>query len=537
VARPVEMQFIRIIGPNTKLKQTIDALYDLKMFHFCDFKKTEEDFLDVGKIFEEMESYSEQLEKVRSMISNFNIVGKPNQLENIEDAKKRFLQIEKEYRTLNEETEKLKAEKTKLNNIINRPLAILNLKEKDLIEISKGPSKKLKGIKDKKLDLKKSLDSLISKKSPDSLIKENSNFLLDYEFTLCQLKEKAESPLKFGSTEHAFIASGWIPKDKLKVFESKILDATGNKVEIEALDTELEPPTCLQNVKHTKPFEFLLNLYSLPKSNEIDPTFVMSITFPMFFGFMLGDVGYGIFLLVMSLFIGKKMKVLQPLMPMVFFSSIFSIIFGFVFGEFFGYEFINPMLNRIHGMYQMLGVTIVIGLIHITLGYVLSFFNELKKHGLLHALLAKGGWFVLEAGGIIIAYSYLYKVPSFQPLGIGIMVVAVAMLFKGEGSRGLIEIPSLASNMLSYARLYAIGLASALLAVIINDNISPLIKAGGINLVLAIPILAMGHFINILIGVLGMFLQAARLHYVEFFTKFFEGGGKEYKPFGLKSRR
>jgi V/A-type H+-transporting ATPase subunit I len=521
VARPIEMQFIRIIGPNTKLKQTIDALYDLKMFHFCDFKKTEGDFLDVGKIFEEIEFYSEELGKVRSMISNLKIVGKYNQLENFEDAKKRFLQIEKEYRTLNEE-----AEKAKLNNMINRPLAILSLKDKDLIEISKGSSKKLIETRDKKLDFKKSLDSFI---------KENSNFLLNYEFTLCQLKEKAEAPLKFGSTEHAFIASGWIPKDKLKIFESKILDATGNKVEIEALDTELEPPTCLQNVKHTKPFEFLLNLYSLPKGNEIDPTFVMFITFPMFFGFMLGDVGYGIFLLIMSLFIGKKMKVLQPLMPMIFLSSIFSIIFGFVFGEFFGYEFITPMLNRIHGMYQMLGVTIVIGLMHITLGFVLSFFNELKKHGLLRALLAKSGWFVLEAGGIIIAYSYLYKVPSFQPLGIGIMVVAVAMLFKGEGSRGLIEIPSLASNMLSYTRLYAIGLASALLAVIINDNVAPLIKAGGINMVLAIPILAMGHFINILIGILGMFLQAARLHYVEFFTKFFEGGGKEYKPFGLKT--
>lgn len=523
--RPIEMQFIRIIGPNTKFKQTIDALYDLKMFHFADFKKTEGDFLDVGKTFEEIEFYSEELKKVRSTISNLKIVGKSNQLENFEDAKKRFLQIEKEYRSLNEETEKLKADGAKLNNIINRPLAIVNLKDKDLIEISRGSSKKLNETKNKKLDLKK---------SPDSFIKENSTFLLNYEFTLCQLKEKAEAPLKFGSTEHAFIASGWIPKDKLKIFKSKILDATGNKVEVEALDTELEPPTYLQNVKLTKPFEFLLNLYSLPKGNEIDPTFVMSITFPMFFGFMLGDVGYGIFLLVMSLLIGKKIKALQSLAPIAFMASIFSIIFGFVFGEFFGYEFINPMLNRVHGLYQMLGITIVIGLMHITLGFILGFFNELKKHGLRHAILAKSGWFVLEAGGLMIAYSYLYKVPSFQPLGIGIMVVAVALLFKGEGSRGLIEIPSLASNMLSYTRLYAIGLASALLAGIINDNASPLIKAGGINLVLAIPILAMGHFINILIGILGIFLQSARLHYVEFFTKFFEGGGKEYKPFGLK---
>lgn len=525
MARPKEMQFIRIIGPNNKLKQTIDTLYGLKMFHFCDFKKTEGDFLDIGKTFEEMESYSEQLGKVRSMISNLKIVGKSDQLENFEEAKKRFLQIEKEIKNSKEEIEKLKAEETRLTSMLNRPMTILNLKNKDSAEIMKGPSKKLNEIKNKRLDLEKSLDSLI---------KESSNFLLNYEFTLGQLKEKAVAPLKFGSTEHAFIASGWIPKDNLKVFKSKILDATGNKVEIEALDTELEPPTCLQNVKHAKPFEFLLNLYSLPKGNEIDPTFVMFITFPMFFGFMLGDVGYGIFLLVMSFLIGKKMKSLQSLMPLVFFSSIFSIIFGFVFGEFFGYEFIPAMLNRVHGLYQMLGVTVVIGLMHITLGFILSFFNELKKHGFLRALLAKSGWFVLEAGGLIIAYSYLYKIPSIQTYGIGVIVVAVVMLFKGEGSRGLIEIPSLASNMLSYTRLYAIGLASALLAGIINDNVSPLINAGGINLVLAIPILAMGHFINILIGILGIFLQSARLHYVEFFTKFFEGGGKEYKPFGLK---
>lgn len=90
MARPKEMQFIRIIGPNNKLKQTIDTLYGLKMFHFCDFKKTEGDFLDIGKTFEEMESYSEQLGKVRSMISNLKIVGKSDQLENFEEAKKDF---------------------------------------------------------------------------------------------------------------------------------------------------------------------------------------------------------------------------------------------------------------------------------------------------------------------------------------------------------------------------------------------------------------------------------------------------------------
>ena len=108
------------------------------------------------------------------------------------------------------------------------------------------------------------------------------------------------------------------------------------------------------------------------------------------------------------------------------------------------------------------------------------------------------------------------------------------MLYKGEGIRGLIEIPSIFSNTLSYARLMAIGLSSVVLALIINDSAEQFFHKGGFLVLIGVLILVIGHVINIMLGLLGSFLHSLRLHYVEFFTKFFHGGAKKYQPFGMR---
>jgi len=106
------------------------------------------------------------------------------------------------------------------------------------------------------------------------------------------------------------------------------------------------------------------------------------------------------------------------------------------------------------------------------------------------------------------------------------------MLGKGEGIQGIVELPSLFSNMLSYMRLGAVGLASVGLAVVVNEELAmPFIEKGGVFILIGILIMLLGHGINILLGVIGPFLHGVRLHYVEFFSKFFQGGGKEYTPF------
>ena len=118
-------------------------------------------------------------------------------------------------------------------------------------------------------------------------------------------------------------------------------------------------------------------------------------------------------------------------------------------------------------------------------------------------------------------------------IGIGVAGIGVILLAAGEGVAGIVEIPALVSNMLSYMRLGAVGLASVGLAIVVNEDLAmPFIQQGGIGIVIGLLIMIIGHTVNLLLGVIGPFLHSIRLHYVEFFSKFFHGGGHPYEPFG-----
>ncbi len=366
-------------------------------------------------------------------------------------------------------------------------------------------------------------------------------FLVNYERHLARENEKAEAPLSFGQTENVFIAEGYVPVARYEAVQQKLVKALGKKVYTERSDEEIEfAPTMLDHGRIVSPFEFFLNLYSLPFYKELDPTFLIFIAFPLFFGFMLGDVGYGLVtaLLFAAVRVKTKSNVLKGLMNAMIIASIASIAFGFVFGEFFGGEYfgLHAIISREHDINFLILVTLLVGIIHVNLGLALGFINAKRSHGLSHAVFEKLSWVVLEIGGLLMLfklYDFFYaSLPQQLYVGLGIVIVGLLMLLKGHGIYGLIEVPSLASNILSYTRLFALGLASVALAVIVNEFTTEFVKQGGIMILPGILILVAGHVLNISIGIIGGFLQALRLHYVEFFTKFYKGGGKRYNPFG-----
>jgi len=361
-----------------------------------------------------------------------------------------------------------------------------------------------------------------------------AGFLTIHEMILSEEAEKAEAPLRCGATDDTFLINGWVPTLRLER-TVKALEAASKKsiyITTEKVDNLSEIPIQLENPKGIRPFEFFMRLYTLPKYKEIDPTFFVFLSFPLFFGFMLGDMGYGLTTLVIFLLLRKKFSIARNFFNILIYSSAATILFGALFGEVFGEEIIfgfhlPHVLSRAHQINELLYLAVAIGIIHINLGLLIGFYNKLRAHGFKHAILEKFSWIILETG---IALGLLFS----PKLGIAVAAISIIMIYLGEGFRGIIELPGLFSNMLSYARLMAIGLASVQLAMLVNEFAKEFIHQGGFAIIGAVLILVLGHTVNILLGLLGPFLHSLRLQYVEFFSKFFEGGGKEYSPFGYK---
>jgi len=596
--RTQKMAKIRITGPKQNLRSLVSELHALKIMHLIDYQGEE---FETGNSFSEAEEISEKLVKIRAIISQFNLKLESRKIKDLTVCNGKFGKIYSEFTELTSKISSLTERKNSLTSVkeIAEPLSSLNLDLNsfygyDSIAVFKGTIKKAlttqeieKITKDFELfssefegkkvialfvseKFKEQIQALLSEKgfielhleqeinlvsvnfelnsiekelagfkTQLGLLKETEGqFLVDFEFNLEKENEKLEAPLRFAVTENAFIIDGWIPEIKAKEVEYRLRHLTKNKIFFEFLKDKKNAPTSLDNPSLVKPFQFFMNLYSMPKYTEIDPTFLVFITFPLFFGFMLGDVGYGLVTLAVFLFLRTKLKGEgKMLINSLIIASLATIFFGFIFGEAFGFEIVeHPILFRSHDLNLMLLISIAVGLIHITLGYLVGFYNVLIQHGLKEAVYEKGSWLMIEAGGLLIISEMILAMTSFGNIvGAVLFLAGVILLFKGEGVQGIIELPSILSNTLSYARLFAVGLASVKLAVIVNDFATAFFAQGGLMIGVSILILLLGHTVNILLGLIGPFLHALRLHYVEFFGKFYKGGGRRFMPFGAEN--
>ena len=409
------------------------------------------------------------------------------------------------------------------------------------------------------------LESLYSE--IDSMKAQYEEFVLASEELLSIETQKKEAPLFFATSEHAFIIDGWVPDDEFETLESRVKEATSDRVHVtlheESTDgvaaDDANPPIEYDNPKIVKPFEAVMNLYARPKYHEIDPTTFVFIAFPLFYGMILGDIGYALILLGISLYGRSKLhgEGWNSLFTVLIYCNISTLFFGILYAEFLGFplaglhghpglipgwetielfaglsgEHITYPIHRTHLVTTLLVVTLLIGVIHINIGYILGFRNVLVKHGMKAAVLEKGGWMVLQLGIFLLLFGMMDIVPGMLP-GAAVFVVAVIMLVAGEGGTAIMEIPSILSNVLSYSRLLAVGLSSIGIASAINIMSGMMWSSGGVFIIVAVFIFIFGHAINTALSVIAPGLHALRLQYVEFFTKFYEGGGRIYDPFG-----
>ena len=397
-----------------------------------------------------------------------------------------------------------------------------------------------------------------------------------YYEPIAQITEQLEIYVKeeeilsnIASSENAFAVEGWTPESEYEKVCSILNEDSNNTMLIQKIETKEEPPTKLSNPKHFRIFEFFIRFYSLPEEYEFDPTLIFALVFPVFFGLMVGDAGYGLVILLVSLFIihrvdhppakshiPKKISgfilmimgknSLKTLAKALIPSSIIAIIFGIIFNEFFGFTIypvpfqISPSPVPVAHIGQLLVISGYIGLGFVTFGFILGIINNIYINHR-KAAVAKIGWILMAWAFAVLGLNLIHGI-SLSPtntssmIGYVMLIVGFITVVAFEGTLSLMEIPSIISHVLSYTRIVGILLASVVLALVINTVFRATLSDPFYFIILGILILVVGQLFNLVIAVFEPGIQGARLLYVEFFSKFYFGNGKPFSPFGSNRR-
>ena len=366
------------------------------------------------------------------------------------------------------------------------------------------------------------------------------NLKKDFEFDKVMLNTSREAENKL------MVLQGWVAtslEEKLKLY----LDKKDIMYFSEDAKEDEKVPILLKNNKFAKLFEPIGKLFSLPSYSELDLTPYFAPFFMLFFGFCLGDAGYGVvLLLVASLLKFKVNKKIKPLLSLVQFLGIGTIIMGTISGTLFGMsllkvEAFNPIKNIFLTNDQLLNFSMVLGGIQIIFGIVLRAVNKIKQHSLIYAI-PEFGWILLIFSLLDLALiKYMVSVSTIVLyISLGMIVFfsnPKGNIFSniGKGIWDLYGITNIFGDVLSYIRLFALGVSSSILGFVINSMALQIKEIPYVGIILYIIFLIIGHTGNLLISSLGSFVHPMRLTFVEFYKNAgFEGGGKEYKPFSNK---
>jgi V/A-type H+-transporting ATPase subunit I len=404
--------------------------------------------------------------------------------------------------------------------------------------------------------------------------------------------QKAEAPLRVATTQNSFTIDGWVPVSSLEVIKAAVAEGAGGSVTVEPLavskkEEDEQAPVKLKNPRIARPFELFIELMSTPLYREVDPTLPVFIVFPLFFGLMIGDFGYGSCLmlagLVMYFKLGKESEGWRRLGYIVFAGGLLASIFGLLlFCEAFGLPFhstpkyplswemtlginipLEAHLEKLIAVGDFLALSVLFAWIHLTFGLILGFVNE-RRHDMKQAAM-KILWLMILQGicfqviligagmGNLIAIFMMNTVGApfaamtipFSAIEISVLslsliaigAVGFVVLHGKSAGMELLEILSLFTNVISYARIAAIGVAKGATAYAFNSIVAVNFMGGEIWIaIIGVVVLVLLQLIVFALGSLSAGIQAIRLNYVEFFLKFYKGGGVSFEPLGYKRK-
>ena len=366
------------------------------------------------------------------------------------------------------------------------------------------------------------------------------------------------------STECAMLTKFWIPADKANSLREEV-EAISPEIELVYSDPapEDEPPSLLNNGDSVRPYNLLTELYSSPKYRGIDPTPLLAPFFWVFFGMCLGDAGYGLVVFGTILFIFRKYKKIAPgvkeFIRLFLFCSVSTFIYGVISGSFFGnfidsflpplvpiknaLMLVDPMTNPM----QVLGISLLLGVVHLMFGLLIAAYDMMRHGDFIDAIGDKISWFLLIVGLCLYGVGLGGMLPPhFIQVGGGMAGLGAVIIFiyagKGEpnwfkkiinGFLALYGSTSYLGDILSYSRLLALGFGSAVIGMVINLLGGLAADIPYVGWLVAVTVIIGGHIFSIAINILGSFVHPLRLQYVEFFGKFYTGGGEPFSPLTL----
>ncbi len=388
---------------------------------------------------------------------------------------------------------------------------------------------------------------------------------LAYDGLLWQ-REKKEALQHAVGTNSTVILNGWMPHTSFYDVREKLETITPNihMFDIESSQEEEQPPVMFSNSSLVKPFQNVTGLYGTPVYQEIDPTPYLAPFFFIFFGFCLTDFGYGALMAITILLALKYVpltKDMREMMRLLLFGAFSTMILGVLFGGYFGLTpdqlpfFKNPETGLFYGQMfdpinelvtKVMPLAYGMGVLQLSLGVVLNAINHWRSGDKTTAIFGSGSLLMILLTGIL-WFFFPAAAPWAYVLGFFTLTLVIGLMPRsgnivGRVLLGLLgvvnEAISWLSNVLSYSRLFALGVATGVIALAFNSIATTI--GGLMPLVLGIPVMVIiilfGHSLNMGLNILGAFVHSARLQFVEFFGMFFEGGGKEFKPLTRKKQ-